>query len=210
MITVLLHDLYPHLSDGAATVRFYTCQRTPVHTRIVKAQLVRDSFFAQISRRYKLQERIRCEPSQKFNLTSLEKPVANLFEAYVAGLFEAYTRGPASESNQYNGAFPSRMRSHGQAIDLLEDWIHPLFTPLAAWVLSQLQEEQARVEAEADKHAGGSVDEEDQKAVGSLARLNEYFISKEGTKPELLAMSGAPSGYWTMQCIAIKKDGSIL
>jgi hypothetical protein len=77
-------------------------------------------------------------------------------------------------------------------------------------VLSQLQEEQARVEAEAAKHAGGSMEEEDSKAVGSLARLNEYFIAKEGSKPEVTSLPGAPTGFWTMQCVATKKDGTIL
>ena len=129
----------------------------------------------------------------------------------MAGLFQFYVQNSAEQGQDNEGGYtPARKRSHGQAIDLLEEWIYPPFEPLAAWVLTQLQAEQARVENEIDSYAGGgSTAQEDFRAIGALARLNEYFIARERTKPVVRA-TGGPNEYWTVQITATKRDGTVL
>lgn len=158
------------------------------------------------------------QPSQKPTLIDQEGPVANLFEAYVAGLYMCYLKSPTDLSSAYgppssklglngfdsavgNAGPTRRLRTHGQALDLLEQWLIPLFTPLAAWAV---QEAQTQLKASV-----GIDDEDDQQTVGAMARLNQHFIAKEDMKPIFEPVEGAPAGMWTMQCKVVKKDGAV-
>jgi hypothetical protein len=158
-------------------------------------------------------------PSQKPTLVRQEKQVANLFEAYVAGLYlfylrpsTAYTRAddPASSLPDFRSASneataTTSCRTHGQALDLLEQWLHPLFIPLADWAIIQLREAQKQIGPSGA--AGGIDNTHDERATGATARLNQHFIVEEGMQPIFQVVEDAPA--WTIECRAIKKDGTV-
>lgn len=136
-------------------------------------------------------------PSARPALISGDKAVANLFEAYVAGLYRSYL---LSDGQQ-------KQATRGQAIDHIEAWLRPLFSSLAQWVVRKLEEEQARIDANLLNEE--DVSEEDRLAQGSLARLNQHFLHKEGGMPVFEQVSGG-GGAWAMRCIATRKDGTQL
>jgi ribonuclease-3 len=158
-------------------------------SQILKSHLVSNYTLSQLSKRYFLANRLRAEPAQLPTLRSGEKTTANIFEAYVAGLYYS----PTSVSTP---------------LTTLQDWLIPLFTPIAHWVLDQLKAETRRLISE---RSSGGVEEEglDNLAIGSSARLNEYFIKYEGKKPEYLD-SRAGSDMWKVLCMATKRNGETL
>ncbi|ORY29150.1 ribonuclease III domain-containing protein [Naematelia encephala] len=223
VVTVLLHDLFPNLKHGPATM--------------LKAHLVRDATLAQLSRRYEFPSFLRAGKAATYNLISGEKTVANLFEAYIAGLYYSYLQprtlsstvprtriptpprtpqktGPATTESESitSKSSPSTPPptththiTHGQAMDQLEEWLIPLFTPLAHWVLQEMRKEQARLDLlVASKNDDSHLDDD---AIGAMARLNEHFTVKQGGKPEYCAKRAA-GDMWYVMVIAIMKDGT--
>lgn len=195
---------------------------------MLKAQLVRDATFVQISRRYKLQENIRCAPDARWTLLQQEKPVANLFEAYVAGLFYSYLKTSSSfptpprtpikrlhlsdsddsdESDEVRLPSSTTKSTHGQAMDFIESWLRPLFTSIASWAIGEMQNELKRIE-EVRCEKAGDADFVDEAIRGSLAKMNEHFIAKEGCRP--VWSESTQDGMWTMKCKAIRKDGTVV
>jgi ribonuclease-3 len=223
-ITLLLDQLYPGFEAGAATVsgRARFQYRAAVdHGQMCKAQLVRDAFLAQISRRYGFPQRLIASPSERYNLIHGEKAVANLFEAYVAGLYYSYQRpdsilsppptprqSPAGDVSDVEDASQPHVRSRGQARDLVDEWLSELFTPLAHWAVSLMRQEQERIEVE--RATAGGDDILDEQAAGATARLNEHFVAKEGRIPQYESLGVDAMGLWTMRCTAVKRDGTAL
>ncbi|WVF65728.1 hypothetical protein IAT40_000460 [Kwoniella sp. CBS 6097] len=106
----------------------------------------------------------------------------------------------------------------GEARDYLDQWLRPLFARLAQWALNELKEEQAKqrtLALQISASARGEEEEEgimedaqiDTLAIGALARLNEWFIAKEGAPP---VFSEDPSGNeWKVECRAVDKNGTV-
>ncbi|RXK37149.1 hypothetical protein M231_05601 [Tremella mesenterica] len=203
VITCLLHELFPKLRQGPATV--------------LKAHLVNNTTLCQLSQRYELPSRLICTSDQRYNLAQNEKTMADIFEAYVAGLFYSHLyrastsfpripTPPATPRKRTLTPDPkppsaSNAEARGQAMDHIHKWLAPLFTPLAHWVLDQMRLEQKRLEATLS-----ATPEEDADAVGATARLNEYFTAKEGNIPTY--DSTQMNGMWKVECTAVKKDGT--
>ncbi|KAK8843457.1 hypothetical protein IAR55_007114 [Kwoniella newhampshirensis] len=215
-VTGLIHDLYPNLRPG--------------HVTLLKSHLVSNATLAQLSTHYDLPSRLIAARDAMLNLQHGEKTVANLFEAYVAGVFYSYLKhgkittvsqqviptpphtcpkGWVLSASPTPASIPDLPEdiavktSRGQAIDHLECWLRPLFTPLAAWVLEEIKREHKRLEALTAEKGGES--DLDEKAAGASARLNEWFIVKGAGKPEYI--STASAGMWAIQCIATDKSG---
>ncbi|OCF31328.1 hypothetical protein I316_06932 [Kwoniella heveanensis BCC8398] len=111
-----------------------------------------------------------------------------------------------------------RRPTTGEARDYLDQWLRPLFAHLARWALNELKQEQLRMRQRAMQQtngdgSGSGEDEEmedaetDRNAIGALARLNEWFIAKEGAPPKFVEeKSGAE---WRAECRAVDKDGTV-
>ncbi|WWD21017.1 hypothetical protein CI109_105498 [Kwoniella shandongensis] len=229
-VTALLHDLYPNLKEGHAT--------------LLKGHLVSNTTLAQLSRHYDLPSHLIAAPDALYNLKSGDKTVANLFEAYVAGVYYSYLKHGNTATRRVVPTppqTPSKRRvivdedpdppspvvsptlelpehpslssaseevrvkpTRGQAMDHLETWLRPLFTPLAAWVLQLIKVEYKRLEVSNAERGGES--DLDEKAKGAMSRLNEWFIHKGKGMPEYQS-SRSGSDMWTTQCIATDKEG---
>ncbi|WWC64196.1 uncharacterized protein I303_106804 [Kwoniella dejecticola CBS 10117] len=100
----------------------------------------------------------------------------------------------------HNGNHVDRGRSptRGEAMDYLEEWLRPLFQPIAQHILNQMKAEQSARHAE----SGGTTENQDtdHNARGANARLNQWFEHKEGGIPDY-AQSKAGDA-WKVLCIA--------
>ena len=201
---------------------------------MLKAHLVNNHTLSQLSHRYGLPDRLIAPRSEIPNLRRGEKTTANLFESYVAGLYYSYlktqpvastTTPPRSLKRRVGngdsehvddtmvgggvgvgGEVKSRL-THGQAMDLLESWLYPLLWPIAQWTMTQLKNEQLRLDAiTAEKSGDAHLDDQ---AVGSMAVLNEHLVRWEGRLPEYNA-SRSGSDMWSIQCVATLRNGTIL
>ncbi|KAL1413185.1 hypothetical protein Q8F55_000936 [Vanrija albida] len=76
VVTGLLHDLFPLLRPGPATM--------------LKSHLVSNATLRQLCVRYKITDHIIAAPVQLLTIKSQEKPVASIFEAYIAAVFYDY------------------------------------------------------------------------------------------------------------------------
>ncbi|WVQ81656.1 hypothetical protein IAT38_003781 [Cryptococcus sp. DSM 104549] len=228
VVTGLLHDMYPNLNPGNAT--------------IMKALLVSNSTLSQVSRRYDLPSKLMADPNAAYTLRAGQKTTANLFESYVAGAYYSYLKygegsagrkrhrsetpvdprlamkaanGEATDGEKADkeaavaepavpasAALPTR----GQAMDHIESWLRPLFTPIARWVLEYMKTEQRRLDALQSERSGDGM-ELDALSTGASARLNEFCISKGGGMPVYTAVR-AGADQWTVQCCATSKDGT--
>ena len=98
-------------------------------------------------------------------------------------------------------------------MDHLKQWLNPLFKPISEWVLFQMKAEQKRLQLLTIERMGGHGDDDqhlDDQVIGFMARLDEYFIVKEGNKPEYIASRSGVNGMWYVLCIATLQDGSKL
>ncbi|WVW79079.1 hypothetical protein I302_101042 [Kwoniella bestiolae CBS 10118] len=208
----LLQDLYPNLNVGNSTK--------------LKSALVNNTTLRELSKRYRLHERLVAPPEQLPTLMNGDKVLANLFEAYIAGVFYSYLKhGPTSPNptptealptpprspNQHTPPLPSTYTavgegssrlSRGQAIDHLDLWLRPLFQPIAESMLSQLKAEQLSRQLLVDTED----DDTDRKAQGANARLNQWFIFKEGGQPSYASSNAGLQG-WKTLCTAVDRDG---
>nr|XP_019047801.1 hypothetical protein I302_04418 [Kwoniella bestiolae CBS 10118]OCF26731.1 hypothetical protein I302_04418 [Kwoniella bestiolae CBS 10118] len=176
----LLQDLYPNLNVGNSTK--------------LKSALVNNTTLRELSKRYRLHERLVAPPEQLPTLMNGDKVLANLFEAYIAGVFYSYLKHAVGEGS-------SRL-SRGQAIDHLDLWLRPLFQPIAESMLSQLKAEQLSRQLLVDTED----DDTDRKAQGANARLNQWFIFKEGGQPSYASSNAGLQG-WKTLCTAVDRDG---
>ncbi|WVQ93374.1 hypothetical protein IAU59_000443 [Kwoniella sp. CBS 9459] len=117
-------------------------------------------------------------------------------------------RNGGSSSSVHSG---SARHTSGQARDYLDSWLRPLFSRIAIWALTELKGEQARQRAlQITARGEGNVVEDpeiDQHSIGALARLNEWFIAKEGGQPAFIQeKSGAE---WKLECRAVDRDGNV-
>ena len=195
----------------------------------MKARLVNNDTHAQIARRYGLPAHMKAHPGNLLSLRASEKSVANLLEAYVGGLFYSYLsvlppariptppRTPqkqeatesladhvASDSNSAPVPAPLRRdTSYGEAMNRLEEWLRPLYTPLAQFMLEEMRQEKA------EREALMVMDDSDldDNALGASARLNEYFIKESGQVPDYQP-SRIGLADWSITCIAKKRDGT--
>lgn len=246
-VTLLLHRLFPYLQVGGATVSIlhHLAYISPTATaaaamrrhalsililQLVKGHLVSNTSLSQLSKHYKLPDRLIAAPSEVWNLRAGEKVQANMFEAYIAALYLSYLShdkalaGKSSSSTSVglpsppatpltsSSSSPETLVSPnadaaGRAFALVGTWLNPLFTPLAHWVLDELRIEQKRLE---EKHTGSNEDAEmDTRATGAMARLNEHLIRFHKKIPEYLAHRET-SDQWTVMCNAEDKDGKVL
>ncbi|KAF4619567.1 hypothetical protein D9613_004896 [Agrocybe pediades] len=102
-ITTLLMELFPGLRVGPATK--------------VRAMVVANLTLAQISVKYKLQDRLRLHPAQAITLRASTNIRANIFEAFVGGLYK------------------------DQGLETVMRWVYPLFRPyaIAAYTIAREQ-----------------------------------------------------------------------
>jgi len=218
VVTTLLHKLYPNLRAGPATVRPWI--PGDVDGQTLKSHLVSNTTLSQLSHKYDLPKYLIASYAQLYNLQNGEKTSANIFEAYVAGVYYSFlnptkTRMPTPLRTPSKSGFDehviktphSTQPTNGQALDQVESWLHPLFTPIAEWTLGQLKAEQARLEAMTAEKRGDKY--LDQHAAGAMARLNEHCIVRERGIPEYISIR-AGSDMWSVMCVATLKDGTRL
>ncbi|AAW44331.1 hypothetical protein CNBF1090 [Cryptococcus deneoformans B-3501A] len=188
IVTCLLHDLYPNLNPGNATE--------------MKAICVCNQTLSQLSRRYKMPERLITDVNATEILKNGTKTTANIFEAYVAGLHYSYLKhGNTKDVDGGDGP-----KTHGQGLEHLQGWLRPLFEPIAEWVLGYMKKEQERLEAETAVKAGLMDTDLDDLANGASGKLNELFISRGAGMP---VYTYEPRGVdmWKAIVIARNRDG---
>ncbi|WVO22761.1 uncharacterized protein IAS62_004097 [Cryptococcus decagattii] len=188
IVTCLLHDLYPNLNPGNATE--------------MKAICVCNQTLSQLSRRYKMPERLITDVNATEVLKNGTKTTANIFEAYVAGLHYSYLKhGNTKDVDGGDGP-----KTHGQGLEHLQEWLRPLFEPIAEWVLGYMKKEQERLEAETAVKAGSMDTDLDDLANGASGKLNELFISRGAGMP---VYTYEPWGIdmWKAIVIARNRDG---
>jgi hypothetical protein len=110
MIAILLHDLFPLLSEGPATVSLTSSSPDPFlqNSRILKklipqtlkATLVSNATLARISDAYGIPAKLRAEPSATRMTRTQIKTRASMFEAWIAGIFYSVLHGKASEEGE--------------------------------------------------------------------------------------------------------------
>jgi hypothetical protein len=192
---------------------------------MLKAHLVRDETFAQLSRHFGWPDQLICDPASRPVLLQSLKTTANLFESYTAALFQSYLFGYGSDDATsvplppspdtsavygYEYGSPSnqiRKRTNGQALDMVEAWLKPVFMPLAQHVLGEMKRAQASWSSAV---AYGDDDDEDRMAQGAAAVLNEHFIGKlHSIKPtfEEVPNKDPTLKAWRMRCIATDREG---
>ena len=149
------------------------------------------------------------------------KTTANIFEAYVAGLHYSYLKhgmnfqgkaasnGPDFSSQIGNTKDVGKgdgPKTHGQGLEHLQEWLRPLFEPIAEWVLGYMKKEQERLEAETAVKAGLMDTDLDDLANGAAGKLNELFISRGAGMP---VYTYEPRGVdmWKAIVIARNRDG---
>ncbi|KAK2465951.1 hypothetical protein APHAL10511_001592 [Amanita phalloides] len=94
VVTTLIMDMYPGLHVGPLTK--------------IRAMIVGNTTLAEISRRYKLHDRLLLHSAQAVTLRASFNIQADVFEAFVGGLYK------------------------DQGEDVVRDWLNPLFRPYAA------------------------------------------------------------------------------
>ncbi|KAJ2923319.1 hypothetical protein H1R20_g13776, partial [Candolleomyces eurysporus] len=93
VVTNLMFELYPGLRVGPSTK--------------IRSLMVGNSTLADISKRYKLPDRLRLHPAQALTLRASTNVQADVFEAFVGGLFR------------------------DQGLGVVQAWLRPLFEPFA-------------------------------------------------------------------------------
>ncbi|OWZ41336.1 ribonuclease III [Cryptococcus neoformans c45] len=188
IVTCLLHDLYPNLNPGNATE--------------MKAICVCNQTLSQLSRRYKMPERLITDVNATEILKNGTKTTANIFEAYVAGLHYSYLKhGNTKDVGEGGGP-----KTHGQGLEHLQEWLRPLFEPIAEWVLGYMKKEQERLEAETAVKAGSMDTDLDDLANGASGKLNELFISRGAGMP-VYTYEQRGVDMWKAIVIARNRDG---
>ncbi|WRT68883.1 uncharacterized protein IL334_005864 [Kwoniella shivajii] len=206
----LLQDLYPNLNPGVAT--------------LLKSHMVNNETLRQICKSYHLHERLIAPEQALPTLRNGEKVLANLFEAYIAGVYYSYLKhgrsnhtghphfqplsssssssSPSSSSSRTSS--PGKAVTRGEAMDNLELWLRPLFTPLAQHILNQMKEEQRQRHSLTVGDIGEDSDT-DRKAIGANSKLNQWFTAKEGGIPNYPPHAAGSEG-WTVMCEATDRD----
>ncbi|RSH90998.1 hypothetical protein EHS25_010174 [Saitozyma podzolica] len=113
VVTVLLHDLYPGLREGPATM--------------LKGYLVSNATLAQISDRYHIPAQIVAAPSALHVTRAQQKTKASMFEAYIASLYYSFlgvrgSFGPPSEEGPAAASdYVLRERDQGEEDDDIDE-----------------------------------------------------------------------------------------
>lgn len=90
------------------------------------------------------------------------------------------------------------------AMCVLDDWLRPIFTPLASWAMTCLREEQIRIRAARTK-AYMDVDALDAKTKGCLAIL--HSSSQKGDIGVPVFESEQVEDGWKVHCKVVRRDG---
>ncbi|WVO18272.1 hypothetical protein L204_105983 [Cryptococcus depauperatus] len=188
IVTCLLHNMYPTLNPGNATV--------------MKSLLVCNETLSQLSKRYHMPDLLITNVNASHVLKTSTKTTANIFEAYIAGLFYSFLKhGDHSEGNN-----DGKPRTHGDGIMHLEAWLEPLFAPIAEWILGYMKKEQEELEAENIEKMDTEDAEMDALAVGASGKLNEYFAAKGAGVPTY-EYDQAGADLWLCRVVAVDKTG---
>ncbi len=201
IVTCLLDDLFPNLKPGPSTVSVLTQLLEEIHIdgeQVLKHQLVSNELLAQLADFYALPYHLKASPSALYTVRNQPRTKAALFEAYIAGVF--YDRLGSDAGNV----------SRGEALNVLENWLRPLYTPIAHWALGSVREQQMILsslrlndQSEDDDLA------RDHLASGASARLNEHFIGRlRAEKPEYISRE-IGLGIWNVTCVAVERSGKI-
>ncbi|TXT16032.1 hypothetical protein VHUM_00535 [Vanrija humicola] len=194
VVTGLLHDLFPLLRPGPATM--------------LKSHLVSNNTLRQLCVRYRITDHIIAAPVQLLTIKSQEKPVASIFEAYIAAVFYdfltsdvpgAYTVDNMEAPPILHPLRPLQLRTRGHAFDYIDAWLRPLFTPIARWALDQMTAD-AKVVVQAGEPSS------DHSVVGALSLVNSWALKETGKLPEYptLSATGPP---WAVECVVVDKNG---
>lgn len=116
-ITTFLHERYPTLPPGPATVPKLATMRNTCKTNLNAgpAFLFRKPTLAQLAEACNLPENLRADPSAAPSLRANANVQASLFEAYIAGLFYADKQVKDTQ---------------GTVRDLTYTWLESLFRPI--------------------------------------------------------------------------------
>lgn len=98
---------------------------------------------------------------------------------------------------------PRYKRTRGMAVDYLESWLRPLFTPVAEVGLQRMRAKWREYQA-----SGSAEDEDlDTRAVGALSALNQFTSAKWACMPRYTDAGTTESGGWRFEGEVTAPDG---
>lgn len=98
---------------------------------------------------------------------------------------------------------PRYKRSRGMAVDYLDSWLRPLFTPIAEIGLQSMRDKWREYQA-----SGAAEDQDlDSRAIGALSALNQFTYSKWACMPRYTDAGAMENGGWKYVGEVTSPDG---